>query len=320
MAMICYHASHEQFAPSVLRDYAMRAERAGFDGIHSSDHFHPWSERQGQSGFSFSWIAAALQATSLPFSMVCAPGQRYHPAIVAQALATLAELFPGRVDVELGSGEALNECITGEEWPDKKSRNQRLLECAVIIRRLFAGETVTHEGLVKVIEAKLFSLPAQTPRLFCAAISSETAAWAGSWADGLLTTADKDIKMLRNKIDGFQQAGTVKKPVFLQYAFSYGRDRRQAEAGAHDQWRSNILPREKLANYRTVAQFDAAGRDVTPQEVQEVIPVFTDMEQLMEQVNALNLPEVERIILHNINRPHIEFIEDYGRLKNSVGR
>src|SRR5690349_14422670 len=119
MAPICYHASHEQFAPSQLLRLAIAAEDAGFDGVHSSDHFHPWSVRQGQSGFSFSWIAAALQATTLPFSMVCAPGQRYHPAIVAQAISTLAELFPGRINFELGSGEAINEIITGEEWPSK---------------------------------------------------------------------------------------------------------------------------------------------------------------------------------------------------------
>ena len=84
--MYAYHCSHEQFAPSQLLKLAVEAEDAGFDAIHSSDHFHPWSERQGHSGFTFSWIAAALQATQSPFSMVCAPGQRYHPAIVAQVL------------------------------------------------------------------------------------------------------------------------------------------------------------------------------------------------------------------------------------------
>src|SRR5689334_21066727 len=86
MALICYHASHEQFAPSHLLKLVRLAEEAGFDGIHSSDHFHPWSERQGQSGFTLSWIAAAMQSTSLPFSMICIPGQRLHPAIAAQAM------------------------------------------------------------------------------------------------------------------------------------------------------------------------------------------------------------------------------------------
>src|SRR5688500_14952285 len=143
MALICYHASHEQFAPSHLLKLVVAAEAAGFDGIHSSDHFHPWGRAQGQSGFTFSWIGAALQATSLHFSMVCAPGQRYHPAIVAQAIATLAEMFPGRINFELGSGEAMNEAITGEEWPDKQTRNERLLQSVTIIRRLLKGEKVS---------------------------------------------------------------------------------------------------------------------------------------------------------------------------------
>ncbi len=116
MSIICYHASHEQFAPSHLLKLVQTAQNSGFTGIHSSDHFHPWSKRQGQSGFTLSWIGAAMQAVNLPFSMVCAPGQRLHPAIVAQAIATLSEMFPDRFNVELGSGEAINEAITADQW------------------------------------------------------------------------------------------------------------------------------------------------------------------------------------------------------------
>jgi coenzyme F420-dependent glucose-6-phosphate dehydrogenase len=159
MIQIGYQASHEQFSPSALLRYAVMAEQAGFDAIHSSDHFHPWSAAQGQSGYSFAWLGAALQATSLPFGVICAPGQRYHPAIVAQAAATLTEMFPGRFWLTLGSGEAINEQITGGRWPGKPERNQRLLESATVIRRLLAGETVSHDGLVTVKEAKLYSLP-----------------------------------------------------------------------------------------------------------------------------------------------------------------
>src|SRR4051812_41340550 len=110
--MIGYQISHEQFKPSELLRYAVMAEQAGFQALLSSDHFNPWSERQGQSGFALSWLGAAMQATSLPCGVVCAPGERYHPAIVAQAAATLGELFEGRFWMTLGSGEALNEHIT----------------------------------------------------------------------------------------------------------------------------------------------------------------------------------------------------------------
>ena len=140
MAIISYHASHEQFKPSELLAWAVLAEKAGFDGINSSDHFFPWSERQGESGFSFAWLGAAMQATSLPFGLVCAPGPRYHPAILAQAAATLSEMFPDRFWMALGSGEALNENITGAPWPDKETRNRRLYESADVIKKLLNGD------------------------------------------------------------------------------------------------------------------------------------------------------------------------------------
>src|SRR3954469_16932930 len=99
--MIGFHASHEQFSPRLLLDLAQRAEQAGFRCLFSSDHFHPWGEAQGQSGFSFAWLGAALQATSLPARPICCPYARYHPAIVAQAAATLAEMFEGRFALAL---------------------------------------------------------------------------------------------------------------------------------------------------------------------------------------------------------------------------
>ena len=157
MAIFGYHASHEQLPPSAALACVQLAEEAGFQAAMCSDHFAPWSRAQGHSGFAWSWLGAALQATGLPFGCVNAPGQRYHPAIVAQAAATLAEMFPGRFWVALGSGEALNEHITGARWPAKQARNDRLLECVEVIRALFAGETVSHRGLVTVDRAKLWS-------------------------------------------------------------------------------------------------------------------------------------------------------------------
>src|SRR3954453_1902420 len=125
MARFGYHVSHEQFAPSDLLRWTKRAEEAGFDCAMSSDHFHPWSERQGQSGFAWSWLGAAMHANPLPFGVVNAPGQRYHPAIVAQAAATLVEMFPGRFWIALGSGQLLNEHITADAWIPKKERQAR---------------------------------------------------------------------------------------------------------------------------------------------------------------------------------------------------
>src|ERR687895_1730592 len=137
MPVVGLHCSHEQIPPSRLLEDARHAEAAGFGAVMSSDHFSPWSERQGESGFAWSWLGAALQATSLPFGVVNAPGQRYHPAIIAQAAATLVEMFPGRLWVALGSGEAANEHITGGGRPAKPVRERRLRECVDVMRALF---------------------------------------------------------------------------------------------------------------------------------------------------------------------------------------
>src|ERR671914_1520437 len=187
MAAIGIHASHEQIPPSALLTAMREAEAAGFQRAWSSDHFSPWSERQGESGFAWSWLGAAMQASALPYGVLNAPGQRYHPAIVAQAAATLCELFPGRLSVALGTGEFSNEHITGGPWPDKKVRNARLRECVDVMRALLAGEVVDHDGLVRVDRAKLWTLPAEPPTLVGAAVSPETARFVGEWGDGLIT-------------------------------------------------------------------------------------------------------------------------------------
>src|SRR5918999_2344924 len=169
------HASHEQIHPGELLSAMIRAEDAGFAAAMSSDHFSPWSARQGHSGFAWSWLGAALQATGLPFGVVNAPGQRYHPAVIAQAIGTLGSMFPGRFWAALGTGEASNEHITGEGWPRKDVRSARLLECVDVIRALLSGAEVSHEGLVTVDRARLWTRPDVTPPLFGAAVSVETA-------------------------------------------------------------------------------------------------------------------------------------------------
>jgi coenzyme F420-dependent glucose-6-phosphate dehydrogenase len=311
--MIAYHASHEQFAPSRLLKLAQAAEAAGFDAIHSSDHFHPWSTRQGESGFAFSWVAAALQATSLPVSMVCAPGQRYHPAIVAQAIATLAEMYPGRYSVELGSGEALNEMITGTPWPAKEIRNERLKESAEVIRKLLNGQQVTFHGHINIKNARLYSLPGINPPLFCAAISEQTASWAGGWADGLLTTAG-DLKEVKAKRDKFEKGGGKGKPVRLQFSFSYHQDKEAAIDGAYEQWRSNLVGTTKLGDLSTPEQFDDATEKISREEVAEKVPIYTSIESVLEHAQEYLDNGFQMVTLHNVNTNQEQFVEDFGRV------
>jgi coenzyme F420-dependent glucose-6-phosphate dehydrogenase len=311
MSQISYHASHEQFSPSDLLKYVKQAEEAGFDACHSSDHFHPWSKRQGQSGFAFSWLGAAMEATRFPFSIITAPGQRYHPAIVAQAIATLTEMYPERLEVALGSGEALNEHITGTPWPHKQARNQRLLECADVISRLLNGETVNHFGLVKVHEAKLYTLPEKPPGLMCAALSAETAQWAGNWADGLLTIYQEEEEM-QKVIEAFRNHGGEGKPVHVQMAFSYARNEKQAREQAHHQWRSNSIAKDHLSNLYSVEHFDTASEAITEEEVVSKLPVSSSTQFFVDLLSSIKSFGVDNIILHNVNTLQYDFINDFG--------
>jgi coenzyme F420-dependent glucose-6-phosphate dehydrogenase len=311
MPVIGYHASHEQFKPSELLRFAVMAEKAGFKAINSSDHFHPWSKRQGQSGFAFAWLGAAMQATTIPFGVVCAPGQRYHPAVIAQAIATVSEMFPDRFWVSLGSGEALNERITGEKWPTKEERNSRLLECAVIIRKLLKGETVTHTGLVNVEEARLYTLPTKLPLLIGAAVTDETAEWLGSWADGLITVS-APVDQLKKVVAAFRRGGGSNKPMYLKVQLSYAHSNKDAMDGAYDQWRTNIFGGSVLADLWKVEQFDALGEMVQPHEMEAMVNISNSVDRHLQLIQEYIDLGFEKIILHNVNRDQQTFINDLG--------
>src|SRR5688572_15189168 len=247
MPVIGFHASHEQFSPRALLGHVQRAAAAGFGAAMCSDHFHPWTDAQGHSGFAWAWLGAALQATSLSFGVVNAPGYRYHPAIIAQAAATLAEMYPGRFWLAVGSGEALNEHITGRAWPPKDDRNVRLKECVDIFRTLWAGETVNHRGLVNVVDAKLYTRPAQPPVVIGAALSEETARWMGSWVDGMITVG-KEACDVRKTVDAFCEGGGEGKPVMLQAVVSIAATHEEALRAAHREWRQGGLGGDALAD------------------------------------------------------------------------
>ena len=311
MPLIGLHCSHEQIPPSRLLEHAQRAEAAGFQAIMSSDHFSPWSERQGESGFAWSWLGAAMAATRLPFGVVNAPGQRYHPAIVAQAAATLCEMFPGRLWVALGSGEAQNEHITGAPWPDKETRNARLAECVEIIRRLFAGETVSHDGLVRVDRAKLYTRPAEPPPLIGPAISVETARWAGGWADGL-ATANQPHEKLREMIAAFRGNGGEGKRLVVQVHLSWAPSEEEALQVAYEQWRTNVFAPPIPWDIELAEEFDRLAEEVTPEKVRETVLVSADLDQHVDWLRELASLGFDEINLHHVGQEQSAFIDAFG--------
>jgi probable non-F420 flavinoid oxidoreductase len=310
MTVIGFHASHEQVHPTELLEAVQRAEAAGFTAAMSSDHFSPWSRRQGHSGFAWAWLGAALARTRLPFGIVNAPGQRYHPAIVAQASATLGSMFPGRLWLALGTGEASNEHITGDRWPRKELRSQRLLECVHVIRGLHAGEEVSHSGLVEVDRAYLWTRPEEPPPLIGAAVSVETAAWVADWADGLVTV-DQPLDQLRRVLGAYRDAGG-RGPATLQVHLSYARDDDTALAIAHDQWRTNVVGPPVCWDVDTVEQLDLIGERVRPEEMRRAVLVSSEPAQHAAWIAERAALGFDAVHLHHVGQEQREFIDVFG--------
>jgi probable non-F420 flavinoid oxidoreductase len=310
MPVIGFHNSHEQIHPAQLLTAVQHAEEVGFTAAMCSDHFAPWNLEQGHSGFAWSWLGAAMATTSLPFGAVNAPGQRYHPAVVAQAVATLGAMFPGRFWVALGSGEAMNEHITGERWPRKDVRDARLRECVAIIRALLAGEEVTHDGLVTVDRARIWSLPEQPPALIAPAVTVATARAGADWADGMVTI-NQPHDHLREMVDAYRDAGGRGK-LHLQVHLSWAPDEATAAHIAHDQWRSNVFPPPVCWDLETVEHFDEASRHVTAEHVARVVNVSADPGRHADWLRAYGELGFDEIYLHHVGQELDAFIDVFG--------
>ena len=310
--IIGFHASHEQFRPDRLLRLVQAAESAGFDAAMCSDHWAPWSETQGESGFAWSWLGAALQATSLPFGVVNAPGQRYHPAIIAQATATLNVMFPERFWIAVGSGQLLNEHITGERWPSKPERNERLRESADVMRRLWAGETVSHDGHVTVSEARLWTRPDRPPMLVGAAVTPQTAGWVAEWADALITVVQAD-EALDEIVKAFRSNGGADKPMFLQVHLAYAPTEREARDAAFAQWGQNCLPNSVMTDLSHPSQIREASTHVTPADIDAAVRISADVGQHVDWLQR----ELDRgfsgLYLHEVGPEQERFVETFGR-------
>ena len=310
MVTIGWHASHEQVPPGALLRGAELAGQLGFDAGMCSDHFAPWSERQSESGFAWSWLGAALASTTMPFGVVNAPGQRYHPAIVAQAVATLAEMFPERLWVALGTGEALNEHVTGQRWPDKPTRTARLEECVAVIRALLRGEEVSHQGLVTVDRARLWTLPAIPPPLIGAAVSAATAAWVGRWADGLITVNQPPARLTK-VLDAFRSNGGAAKPAYLQVHLAWADSTEEARRIAHDQWRTNVFESPLCWDLDTPSAFDGAAKFVRPADLDESVLISHDLGWHRDRLGELADLGFDGLWLHHVGREQRRFLEAF---------
>jgi len=260
-------SSEEHPAPDLVR-YARDAEQSGFTYASISDHFHPWTDRQGESSFVWSVLGGIAQATTtlaVGTGVTC-PIARYSPPIVAQAAATVTTMMPGRFFLGVGTGEALNEHITGQPWPPHSVRSSMLEEAIEIIRALWAGETVCRRGTHFTVEnARVFSLPEQPPPIIVAAGGPTMAELAARIGDGLINFAPG-----RSIVHAHREAGGTG-PTHVQYNVCWAEDEQRARKTALEVCTTVALEGELGQFLPYPAHFEAATAKLTEDDIAEVI-------------------------------------------------
>lgn len=272
----------EGFDPRELVQQAVLAEEAGFDFIVISDHFHPWLGNQKHAGFAWSILGAVAQATTSVqlATMVTCPIMRYHPAIIAQAAATIGVLSDGRFTLGLGTGERLNEHVVGLGWPSVTVRRDMMREAIEIIRKLWTGQYASYDGeYFQLDDAKIFDLPDTPLSLYLAAGGTESALLAAELADGVCNT-QPDAKIFKTFIDNGGSADSV----WGQLVTSWAPDEQQALDNAHQQFRFASGGWKVQAELPNPVNFDAATNMVKPEDMASLMPCGPDAQKHAESI------------------------------------
>lgn len=272
---IGYFLSCEEHPPEELVRQARLAADAGFEGLWISDHYHPWNHEQGQSPFVWSVIGAVSQVCDLPITTaVTCPTVRIHPAVIAQAAATSARMCRGGFRLGVGSGEALNEHVTGSRWPTADVRLEMLEEAVDVIRRLLTGERVTHHGRHYTVEdARIFTLPDEPVEIPVSGFGPEAVSLAARIGDGFVTTQPDEESLTSYR----QQGG--RGPAMAGAKACWGPDRTKAQELAHRLWANAGVPGELAQVLPSPAHFEQASSLVTPEMVGETMPCGPDVEE-----------------------------------------
>ena len=282
MAEIGLFVSSEEHTGSFLVQSARRAEEAGFRHILVSDHYHPWLESQGHSSFVWSVLGAIATTTDLTITTgVTCPTVRIHPAIVAQAAATVAELAPGRFRLGVGSGEALNEHIFGDAWPSTDVRLEMLEEAVAVMRELWAGGFVTHRGRHYTVDnARVYETPSEAIPVMVSAFGPKALDLAVRIGDGFITT-EPDAESVSS-----YSSGGGKGPKVGAIKMCWGENEADAVKLAHHLWKNDGLPGELAQTLPMPAHFEQASQLVTEDMIASSIPCGPDPERYVEAVNA----------------------------------
>jgi G6PDH family F420-dependent oxidoreductase len=320
---IGYAAELEQFDPRAAVELAEYAELHGFSGVMAADHFQPWVPRQGQASFVWSVLAALGEHTTGDLGPgVTTPGYRTHPAVIAQASATTAALFPGRHWLGVGSGEALNEHVTGGYWPEAPERINRMFEAIDVINKLFtasaAGKDVKHSGaFFKLESTRLWTMPAEPPPVYVATAGPVTAKRAGRTVDGMITVGapvEKIAALFARFDEGAREAGRdpSRMPRLLQLHLSWAPTDEEAMANALAEWPNGGM-RFPKADIRSPFEFEQIARMVRPDDFEGRMIVSSDPEVHRARIQRYADLGFDRIYLHNVGRNQREWIDVFAR-------
>ncbi len=311
MVAIGYALSSEEHQPNDLVRHARLAEEAGFTFALISDHFHPWIEKQGHSPFVWSVIGGIAQATErlqLGTGVTC-PTIRIHPAIIAQAAATAAAMMPGRFFLGVGTGENLNEHVTGDPWPEWQVRAEMLEEAVEVMRALWQGENHSHYGLhYTVSNAKLYTLPEEPVPVMVAASGPKAAEMAGRIGDGFIGTSPK-----QETIAAFEQAGGEGKPRYGQATVCWGADEASARKMAHELWPTGAMPGELSQELPSPKHFEQAAQMVTEEAVAESTVCGPDAKRHIDEIRQYIDAGYDHVYIHQIGPDQEGFIRFYAR-------
>jgi G6PDH family F420-dependent oxidoreductase len=301
--------SSEEHGARALLLQAQMAEAADMRSVFISDHFHPWIDAQGESPFVWAVIGAISAATSLRVTTgVTCPTVRIHPAIVAQAAATAQSLLEGRFTLGVGSGEALNEHILGDQWPPVAIRLEMLDEAVSVMRELWKGGLVTHHGEHYTVEnARLYSLPDSSPSVAVSAFGQESAALAAAIGDGLVT-----VKPDAELIDQYRRNGGTG-PVVGALKVCWDRDESKARKTAAQLWPTEALEGQLAQELALPSHFESAVAHVTEEMVADVVPCGPDPERHVEAITKYLEVGFDEIYVNQIGPEQEGFFSFYAR-------
>jgi len=306
-----YSLSTEETEATQLITCARRAEEVGFSFALISDHFHPWTDRQGQAPFVWSIIGAISQVTErlrLGTGVTC-PLIRMHPAIVAQAAATSATIMPGRFFLGLGTGENLNEHVIGARWPEADVRLEMLEEAVQVIRLLWKGNMVSHRGRYYEVEnARIYTRPSEPPPIYIAGAGPKSSGLAGKIGDGFISTTPNP-----ENVKSFEAGGGRGKPTYGQMTVCWASDVKAARKTAREIWPTAGLGGELTQELKLPKHFEQATKTVREEDVASTVVCGPDPQPHIERIQEYEKAGFDHVYIHQIGPDQAGFFRFYER-------